>query len=567
MKNIRLFIIASLCGILFGTNLCAQDKLPESQRVRFNEAFVNGSKEKILENADNAIQQFEICMSLDPNNAAVLFNLADLFLTKRQYDKAALYAEKAVKTDPANFWYKELLVDIYISQRKQIDAAKLLVQIARQKQDAEYFMKASYVYAMGKDYPNAIKVLNEVEKMNGVSDEVSTRKEQLWLAMNKPSKAMDEVKKLIRTFPGNPKYEGMLADLLWSTGKTNEAIDIYKSILGKHPENGFALFALADYHKLKSEYEQWYDYLKRGMASQDVESKAKISVLSDFVSGSQFSNQQERTFELATIYSKAHPNDLTAYLVLGDVYQQQRKFDSARLEYRKALQIDPSNFVAWQQTVFSASQLYNNDTLLGDCEEAIVHFPNEPAFYAYGAIASMQLKKYAKAIDLANNGLIVTTPDQKEIVDQLMATLGDAYHYIKNYKACDSVYEAMLTADPENTYALNNYAYFLSLRKTNLEKAAAYSKKTLEKEADNASYLDTYGWILFVKGDYENAKKYIEQSLVLSPENAEVVDHLGDVLYKLQDVEGAVKQWMKAKQLGSENEKLDQKIKDRKLYE
>lgn len=541
--------------------------IPDDQQLRFDIAFVNGNKEKILENYEEAIKYFLFCYKIDPNNAALNFVLGECYLEQKQAEQAEHYVSTAIKIDKQNTWYKELLVDIYIARKKNKEAAKLLVEIARLKQDADYLLKAAYVYTMMKDFKSALKCLNEVEKNVGINEEIVSRKEQIYLAQNQVDKAIAEIKKLIAAFPDEPKYKGMLADLYWANGNSEAAVAIYQEILRQNPQNGFALFAMADYAKSKNQLEEWYAYLKKGMASSDVDVKSKINVLSGFIAGNEFGNQIERTFELAKIFSDTHPTDITAFLVLGDVYAKQQKFDSARLEYRKALKIEPATYIAWQQSVFCSSQLLNNQYLLEDCEGAIEYFPNESAFYVYAAVAAAQLKQYDKAILHANAGLQVTTPDQEDIIQQLNATLADVYHYAKNYKASDSIYNELLKKDPNNAYALNNYAYFLSLRKAEIEKAETMSKKSLELDAENPSYLDTYGWILFVKGDYTNAKINIERALQLSPNSAEVVDHLGDVLYKLGDVKGAKANWEKAKTLGSENPVLDKKIKEGKWYE
>jgi tetratricopeptide (TPR) repeat protein len=554
---------------LMGSFVFAQNGKPlkADEQMKFDMAYMNGNREKILGNNEEAIKQFSNCYKINPTNAALNYMMGSTYFELKKYDEATNYAEAAVKLDASNAWYKELLVDCYISQNKNKEAAKMLVDIAHQRKEVEYLIKASYVYVMIKDYKSALKVLTEAEKIVGIDEDIVTRKEQIYLAQNNLNKAIDEVQKLIRANPDNPKYRGMLADLYWANGRAEDAATIYLSIVKEYPTNGFALFALSDYYKLKGDKDEWYSYLKRGMASPDVDVKNKINVLSEFIGGKEFPDQLNRTFELAEIFSSTHPDDATAYLVLGDVYQQQQKLDSARLQYRKALVINPSTFAAWQQLIFCTSQLNNSTYLLADCEEAIQYFPNEPAFYAYGAIAAMQLKQYQKAVELNKGGLEIVTPDQEDLILQLQASLGDAYHYTQNHKACDSIYEVLLAKNPDNVYALNNYAYFLSLRKTQLSKAAEMSKKSLDLEPGNASYLDTYGWILFVQGNYVDAKIYIEKSLQVAPNSAEVLDHLGDVLYKLNDKQQAITNWKKAKELGCENPKLDQKIKEGKWYE
>jgi tetratricopeptide (TPR) repeat protein len=175
----------------------------------------------------------------------------------------------------------------------------------------------------------------------------------------------------------------------------------------------------------------------------------------------------------------------------------------------------------------------------------------------------MQLKDYEDAISSSLKGVEVA--DEDELKSQLLSTLGDAAHYAKKYKLCDSAYDEALIINPENPYALNNYAYFLSVRMERLERADSMSRKSMSLDPDNASYQDTYGWILFQKKQYEEAKTYIERSLEMSPKNAEVLEHLGDVLYMLDKKEGALNLWKESKELGNTSEVLEKKIKNKKI--
>jgi tetratricopeptide (TPR) repeat protein len=541
--------------------------LSAKDRMDFDMAYVNGNKEKILLNYDEALAQFKICYGIDEENAALNYVIADTYYQKKSLAEAEDFAQRAVTLDKDNIWYKELLVDIFIARKKNKQAADLMLTIGRERKEVQNFLQSSYLYVMARDYNKAIAVLDEVEKAIGVNEDVIKQKEQIYLAQNKLDKAIKEVEKLIKAFPGDLRYMGMLADLYMANGKTAKGIAIYNEILKQQPGNGYALFSLADYHKSKGDLEKWYANLKGGMASNDVETKAKINVLSSFVGGKEFADQSQRTFELAAIFSEVNKDEPAPFMVLGDLYLQQRKLDSARYQYRKALLIEPSTYIAWQQVVYCSSEMRNNTLLQQDCEEAAEYFPNEPLFFTYAAVASMQLKQYDRAVINAKKGIDVLTPDQEDLQVQLYATLGDAYYYLKDYAACDSVFEEALKIDSLNAYALNNYAYFLSLRKTNLDKAERMSKKSLDIDGENASYMDTYGWILFMKKDYVKAREYIEKSLEYEPNNAEVFDHLGDVMYMLNDKEAAIMNWRKAKTFGSDSPLLDKKINEGKRYE
>ena len=85
-------------------------------------------------------------------------------------------------------------------------------------------------------------------------------------------------------------------------------------------------------------------------------------------------------------------------------------------------------------------------------------------------------------------------------------SLADSYHKTDQHELSDKHFEKVLSLDPENTIVLNNYAYYLSLRKINLEKAKIMSFKCNELEPKNSTYQDTYAWVLYQLEDYKDAK-------------------------------------------------------------
>ena len=80
-------------------------------------------------------------------------------------------------------------------------------------------------------------------------------------------------------------------------------------------------------------------------------------------------------------------------------------------------------------------------------------------------------------------------------------------------KVLDAAYERILELDPYNLMVLNNYAYHLATHGGDLTKAEQMSAVTIREQPDNAVYLDTYGWILHLKGQDELAKFYLNKAL------------------------------------------------------
>lgn len=540
--------------------------LTEEQRLAFDKVFFRAMKEKMQGNLSEADLAFREAIILDKENANVYYQIAEINYLKKNVKEALRFAQVAVQLNPKNIWYHNLLADLYKSNRNYEKSADLYLQMYDNlKPELNYLYEAATNYFYENKFKKSIKVLDRIEKLIGPREEVIIKKEQVFLQSNKINKAIAEVERLIKYYP-DLKYKGMLADLYLSKKDDKKAIAIYNEILKEDPNNGYASIALCDYYKVQGKHDLAYTYLKKAIGSADMEVKYKIQVLVSYITPIAEGEKRKQAYELIDIFKQANKGDASAMMLKGDLLLQDKKYAQARLEYLSATKLDVNNFAIWQQILYCDQELNNNEFLLADCEEALANFPTEPLFYNYKAYASLQFKKYDMAIDAALKGVeFVVENDELKI--QLLSIAGDAAHYAKKPQLVDSIYEQALLLNPENAYALNNYAYFLSLRKEKLDKADSMSFLSLQIEPNSASYLDTYGWILYQKKEYEKAKSYIEQSLKLSPNSGEVLEHYGDILYKLGEKDEAIKFWNKAKTNNSSGEFLNEKIKQGKLIE
>eukprot|EP00825_Cyclidium_porcatum_P010542 TRINITY_DN15399_c0_g1_i1.p2 TRINITY_DN15399_c0_g1~~TRINITY_DN15399_c0_g1_i1.p2 ORF type:complete len:149 (+),score=23.71 TRINITY_DN15399_c0_g1_i1:186-632(+) len=143
--------------------------------------------------------------------------------------------------------------------------------------------------------------------------------------------------------------------------------------------------------------------------------------------------------------------------------------------------------------------------------------------------------------------------------------MGDIYHTKKQDALAYAAYDSSLVYNANNVGALNNYAYYLSVEKKNLDKAEEMSYKTIKVEPDNGTYLDTYAWILFEKGKYTEAKIYIDDAMKKGGDKSDVVtEHCGDIYFMNGAREDAVKYWIKSREMGNKSEILKKKIEQKK---
>lgn len=88
------------------------------------------------------------------------------------------------------------------------------------------------------------------------------------------------------------------------------------------------------------------------------------------------------------------------------------------------------------------------------------------------------------------------------------------------------------------------------------------SSKAVSMESDNSTYLDTYAWVLYKRGDYSQAKFYIKLAIEKTKEPSGVLyEHYGDILYRSGNKDEAMKMWKKAFELDTDHmDMLKQKV-------
>jgi Tfp pilus assembly protein PilF len=148
----------------------------------------------------------------------------------------------------------------------------------------------------------------------------------------------------------------------------------------------------------------------------------------------------------------------------------------------------------------------------------------------------------------------------------MLIGLGDVSSQLEEYEISDDSYEKALVIEPNNALVLNNYAYYLSVRNLELNRAEKMSKKSNILDENNAAYQDTYAWIMYQKGDYNEALKWMEKAIISAGDDssAEMYDHYGDILLKLNQKDKAIKNWEKSLEIDSNRKETTQKIQQHK---
>ncbi len=572
-----LVIILFVTGLLLSANVCAQNKnskkdkeLSEQQIRKRTNFFMEGNKQRILDNIDKAEEYYKKALEIDPDHDASLYELARIYMWQDRADDAILLMNKAVAVNPENVWYKLFQAELYkrtMQFDKVVETYESLVEAHPENIDYQYDLALSYI--INGDYKKALEAYDHLEELIGVNEELSLKKQKLYLSLNKPKKALDEIEKLVAKNPNNTRYLEILAESFINVGKDDKALETYRKIAQLDPDNPYIRISLSDFYRKKGEDQKAFEELKLGFANPNLELKTKLQILLSYYSINQFyDDNNEQAFELAKILAETHPENANALAIYGDLLYRKGKTEEAYEVFSRAIEHDQSNYGIYEQLLFIQNELSKTDELEKTSSETMELFPMQPLPYLFNGFANTRKKNYDKAVKSLEAGSKLVV-DNDKLLAQFYSSLGDVYHELKNDEESDAYYEKALAIIPNDPFVLNNYAYYLSLRNENLEKAGKMARKANDLDPENPSFQDTYGWVLYKLGMYEQAEKWIKKALDNEEKDSAVLlEHYGDVLFRLGRTDEALQYWQKAKDTGEKaSDFLDQKIRDHQLYE
>lgn len=517
-----------------------------------------------------ALAQFEKLLQKDPNNAATQYAVAAALQKSGKTVESLPYATKAYQLDKTNKFYGLLLAELYVKQKRYAEAEAIYEAIVKNGADnAEYGVELAAIYLFDDKPDKALETYDRVEKVLGMNEEIIRQKQRIYLKQNKVDLAVAEAEKLVATEPGDDDYLVEGAELLIANDRAPQAVGWLEKALKLNPDNPQAHVMLADIYQKQGNLQKSSQELSYVFTNPNLDAGSKAKVLASYVNVAGDSpTAKQDALRLARELVKTSPNDPKSQVMLADLLMQQNQKAEARDAYVRAARLDPSVYEVWGAILQLDDDLNQVDSLLIHSEKALEIFPTQGLFWYSNGSANLAKKNFQPAVDALEESqkLAASNP---ELTNAINAQLGDAYNAMGNNAKSDEAYELVLKKDPLNDHVLNNYSYFLSLRKEKLDRALQLSTKLVERNPTSPTFLDTHAWVLYVTKDYAKARTFLEKALATNPDavSGTIIEHYGDVLFQIGERDKAVEQWKRAKAKGGASNQLDKKITTGNLHE
>lgn len=546
MKN-KLLIIFLLCsGTMFA-------------QTKFDYFYLEAEKSRLAGDYASAWELYQHCLDINPQAAEAVYNqgLMKLFLRQDSLEVGIGMLKQACELDSLNPWYLETLATIYLNAHKTPEAIPYLEKLAKsQTKRTDVLSQLASIYRDDGHTDKAIEVLNRIEMQEGKSVQLSMEKFTLYMSKEEEDSAFMELQSLCDEFPHDLNYRVIMANQYQQTGNTEKAMEIYNEVKQKDAHNLNLLLAMMNYYRTTKDNERFVQLRDSLLFDEGNTNELRVALMRDYIDEA-IQDSTKRDGMLLTFDSLlARPQKDAQLLMLKAAYLTYAKAgdDKVAQLMKQVLEVEPGNQMALSHLLQYYAPKNNLVAIEDICRKGVNYHPEELAYAYYLGVSLYQQDKKKEAVEAFLQGLRTKTEEaQPALVSDMYAVLGDLYYQENKPLEAFAAYDSALVYKDDNISCLNNYAYYLSLRNEQLDKAEEMSYRTIKAEPDNITYLDTYAWILFMKKDYTNARIYMdrvvnpnftdEEILKVEDLQGNLIEHAGDIYAECGSLDKALRYW------------------------
>lgn len=521
-----------------------------------------------------ALRLLDSCREVNPNAAEAYYRLAQQYFDTGNDSIATKYMERAARLQPANDTYQESVAATYIQQRDYDSAIKAYENLySHHRERTDVLDILARLYGAKKDYTRMLSTIERIEKIDGESDELTFMKMNVYEMRHDTKNAYRMLKALNDAHPNEPNYKVMLGNWLMNHSRRDEAFKCFQGALADDPQNAFALNSMYDYYRAGGDNAAADELREKILFSSQTESKTKVTMLQQAIKESeQNGGDSVVVLNLFDRTMAASPKDADISNMKA-MYMKLKGMpvDSVNAAFEHTLTFEPDNNLARIKLIQDKWEKKKWDEVIVLSTAGTQYNPEDMTFYYFLGLAYFQKDDDDHALDALKRGADeIDDKADPDMASDFYGLMGDILFKKKQQEEAFEAYDKSLKWKDDNIVVLNNYAYYLSELRRDLKRAEQMSFKTVEAEPTNATYLDTYAWILFLQKRYDEARAYIDRALqndtdTVNGPSAVVIGHAGDIYCMCGDTDRAVELWQRALKAGGDKAVLTRKIKTKKL--
>jgi tetratricopeptide (TPR) repeat protein len=470
-----------------------------------------------------AEKELNTLIAAEPTDYELKFTLGQFYEQGKEIQRAEDVYNRVIKdarTDGPGLVARNRLAALLVQQGDIAGAEKLIAQVLEKapRDDDALILRGNLALAH-KDPKSAIVDLRSVLRDQPNAVGVMRSLARAHLANGEPALAEETMRRALEANPRNPNVRVDLAELLTKLGKPEQAKPIIDELITQQPNNYAALDIL----------------FKVDTANKDL-AGAKAAAA-----------------EMVAL----RPKESLGYYYQGSIAESEKRLDDATQLYTKALELAPEAQEPLQGLARALVGLKRTPEALKRLDGVIAAYPaNSSAANLKGELllelqrpadaelafktavdrnpklpASYRNLALAEYVSKDANGAIATLQagigkvDAPEVLEAELASL---YERLARYDDAIHVYEGALHRDPRSEVSANNLAMLLVTYKKDagsLDRAKSLSARFADSQ--NSAFLDTYGWVLYKRGESAAAVIALQNSAAKTPDSPVLLYHLG----------------------------------------
>jgi tetratricopeptide (TPR) repeat protein len=552
---------------------------PDDERaVRILMALLKESQR--LVDAESVLQT--LLRTHSGNITTLRMEMLDLALKQNERKEAAGISKQLIKAAEPNIPPFDEIMDTYNRNGKTAECIDLLDDYRKSYQDEPDFLYAlGQAYFVHGDTLNATKYFQQIYEKAPNYGEIEPLLFDLYLAQNK----FDQAAILIDRLEMPRRLE--LGRRYLKNDQLEEAEQLFTQLTDTPPRTWSLYYAIGRMYLDTDNFTPALDYLLKAetIDTSATEQYYFISItyarMDSLAHAEQFitkalerePDSKEFINFLGGLYlDQDKPDDAIAmwgsivasgkadarqYYLLGLAFNDADQFDDSESNLRTAIRMEPKQKIyqnALGQILMGQRKFVEAITHFGEC---LLNDPADTRQRYLLAVAHFQHQDYYQAIEQID---LLLELDPKNV--DALAMKGDALAAVQDFPNAEKTFKQVIVLRPDHALVLNNYSYLLAERGERLEEALEMSRKAVDDEPENTSYLDTLGWIYYKLGQYPQALEFVRRAVELEDDSAVILEHLGDIYEKMDDMQNAQRYWGEALKQDPNNQKLQEKLKN-----
>ena len=535
--------------------------------------FVEAQKQKLYNNYDAFYDLLSYAHEIDPDNTAISFYMGMCLLrmnntTKERCDQGLALMKTHFDAQPEDLYETTFYSDANMQLGHPEEALRALKVLNEYNPNRlELQVRLAEAYSQSGDYIHSNATYDSIAAIFGNAIQITSSKIENYIAMNDSAGALREMHGLLSTAPQNATYNIAMSGLFQHYGMNDSAFYYLDRAQLYEPNNGYIYLARAQYYNANGDSVAYEQQIYSALTAEQLDVDTKLDVLLGYIH-QQLAKEDttQRIDNLFTVLIEQHPHEAKIHQLYSEYLYAKKDLKGAIEQLGYCLDVNPTDADSWRNMVILNIMDDNYADAIKASEKALEYNPDNLDLYQYVAGCYHQIKSYSKAISIYMKILELTDSTDLQRRSEIITGIGDTYSELGDTIKTVESYEQALEIDPNNSSALNNYAYYLAQRGQDLDRAERMAALAVKYEPENANFIDTYAWVYFAKKDYKMALLYIKRAVELDDDN-HLLEHYGDILWFNDEKEAAVEQWIKALDMDPDNELLQRKVKDKTYYE